>query len=162
VRVTVPLVELPPELELLVVPLELPELELLWPPLELLWTPLELPELELPVVPLELLVVPLELLVVPLELLVVPLELLVVPLELPVVPLELPVPPPELERPEFTGLPLRTSMVAEAGLPNSAEPSMLVSEIAKDLPLALLATGTTTVLALVSPSCQVTLPLVAV
>jgi hypothetical protein len=111
-------------------------------------------------VPEELDDAPLELL---LELLDAPPELLELELEL---ELELLEPAPELlelplELLELLAAAVETAIVAEAGLPNSSWPSMLVKEIAKSFPPAELFTGTITVLALASPSLQVTLPWVA-
>jgi len=54
-----------------------------------------------------------------------------------------------------------TRTAAVAGEPNFAWPAMLVSAKSKYVPLAWLVTGTITVLALESPSSQVTVPLVA-
>ena len=121
------------------------------PPPELL--PLEL-LLELP--PLELLLLVLLLLVLLL------LELLLLLEPLPVPPL-LDAAVLELEELPVAAVivPTTTSIVAAAGLPKLSAPDRLVSAIVKFLPAALLITGTSMVLALVSPSCQLTTPLVA-
>ena len=85
-----------------------------------------------------------------------PLDVVTEPPELLELELALALAPPEAPVPLLT-----TSIIADAGEPNIAEPVMLVSEISKLVPPAVLDTGTTTVLALASPSCQVTVPLVA-
>jgi hypothetical protein len=82
------------------------------------------------------------------------------PLELPDEPPELPDEPPELLEP-VDAIVAPTTTAAVAGEPKFAWPAMLVRAKSKYVPPAWLVMGTITVLALESPSSQVTVPLVA-
>jgi len=70
-------------------------------------------------------------------------------------------PPPELLELEELVANILTSIIAEAGEPNSASPSTLTSVMANVLPPASSMTGTEMTFALVSPSSQFTVPFVA-
>jgi hypothetical protein len=114
--------------------------------------------LELEVLAVDLLEPPDELELVPPELL---LELEVLAVDVLEPPDELELVPPELLLELVLAVVELTSMVAEEGLPEPAEPSTPVREIANFLPCAELLTGTAIARALVSPSCQLRLPEVA-